>query len=77
MSPQFSRILVPTFPMDNLVISPCNRHEFQIRENQNLEARAEAHNLTNSLRRGNPITNFSSGIFGRPHFRVEEATIGS
>jgi Carboxypeptidase regulatory-like domain len=38
---------------------------FQIRENQKLEARAEAYNVTNSLRRGNPVTNFSNGIFGQ------------
>ena len=38
---------------------------FQIRENQKLEARAEAYNVTNSLRRGSPITNFSNGIFGQ------------
>jgi hypothetical protein len=38
---------------------------FKITENQKLEARAEAYNVTNSLRRGNPVTNFSSGIFGQ------------
>jgi hypothetical protein len=38
---------------------------FQIRENQRLEVRAEAYNLPNSLRPGDPTTNLSSNIFGQ------------
>ena len=38
---------------------------FRIREAQRLEVRAEAYNVTNSLRRGNPIVGFSSSIFGQ------------
>ena len=38
---------------------------FQFRESQKLEARFEAFNVTNSLRRGNPDTNLQSGSFGR------------
>jgi Carboxypeptidase regulatory-like domain len=38
---------------------------FALREGQNLEVRAEAFNVTNSLRRGNPTNNFRSGTFGQ------------
>jgi hypothetical protein len=38
---------------------------FGVRENQRLEVRAEAYNVTNSLRRLNPTTNFGSSIFGQ------------
>jgi len=36
-----------------------------VRENQRFEIRAEAYNLPNSLRVGNPTTNLSSNIFGQ------------
>jgi len=38
---------------------------FKMRETQNVEARIEAYNVTNSLRLGTPITNFSAGNFGQ------------
>jgi hypothetical protein len=38
---------------------------FQFRESHRLEARFEAFNLTNSLRRGNPDTTLGAGSFGR------------
>ena len=38
---------------------------FSIREAQKLEFRAEAYNLTNSFRPGNPGTSISSGTFGQ------------
>jgi len=38
---------------------------FQIAEGKDIEFRAEAFNVTNSVRLGNPETNFSSGNFGR------------
>jgi hypothetical protein len=38
---------------------------FQVRESQRLEVRFEAYNVTNSLRPGNPNTNFNSGTFGQ------------
>ena len=38
---------------------------FQVRENQKLEFRAEAYNLTNSLRKGNPATALNNPTFGQ------------
>jgi hypothetical protein len=38
---------------------------FNIREMQKLEFRAEAYNLTNSFRAGNPGTEISSATFGQ------------
>jgi hypothetical protein len=38
---------------------------FQVREAQKLELRAEAFNVTNSLRRGNPTTILNSNTFGQ------------
>jgi hypothetical protein len=38
---------------------------FRFGETQKLDARFEAFNVTNSLRRGNPDTNLASGSFGR------------
>jgi hypothetical protein len=38
---------------------------FQVAEGRQIEFRAEAFNVTNSVRLGNPETNFSSGNFGR------------
>jgi hypothetical protein len=38
---------------------------FKLRESQRLEVRAEAYNVTNSLRPGNPVANIGSGIFGQ------------
>ena len=39
--------------------------KFQISEGRQIEVRAEAFNVTNSLRLGNPDTNLSSGTFGK------------
>src|SRR6266581_2975946 len=39
--------------------------KFQIAEGQQIEFRAEAFNVTNSVHLGNPATDFSSGNFGR------------
>ena len=38
---------------------------FQLRENQSLEFRAEAYNITNSFRSGDINLNFTSGQFGQ------------
>ena len=38
---------------------------FQFFESHKVEARFEAFNVTNSLRRGNPVTDIKSGSFGR------------
>jgi hypothetical protein len=38
---------------------------FQVREGQRLEIRAEAFNVTNSLRRDNPATNLIQSTFGQ------------
>ena len=38
---------------------------FQLRETQKLEFRAEAFNITNSLRMDNPTTNLNSNTFGQ------------
>jgi hypothetical protein len=38
---------------------------FQVREAQRFEVRAEAFNVTNSMRRGNPGTSLDSGTFGQ------------
>jgi hypothetical protein len=38
---------------------------FNLRESHRLEVRAEAYNVTNSLRRGNPVTILNSAIFGQ------------
>ena len=40
--------------------------QFQVREGQRIEFRAEAYNVTNSLRQGNPGNNFgAANTFGR------------
>jgi hypothetical protein len=39
--------------------------KFQIAEGQEVEFRAEAFNVTNSVRLGNPDTSMSTGMFGR------------
>jgi hypothetical protein len=38
---------------------------FNVRESQRIEVRAEAYNVTNSLRPGNPVTALNSAIFGQ------------
>ena len=38
---------------------------FQIRESKTIEFRAEAFNVTNSLRMLDPVTNFTAGNFGQ------------
>ena len=38
---------------------------FQVAEGQQVEFRAEAFNVTNSVRLGNPIVNLSGGQFGK------------
>jgi hypothetical protein len=48
---------------------------FQFRETQKFEVRAEAFNVTNSLRRGNPGTNIRSADFGRILTSVDPRTM--
>ena len=38
---------------------------FQVREDQRLEVRAEAFNVTNSMRMNDPVTNLNAGNFGK------------
>src|SRR5437868_4633661 len=38
---------------------------FQFRESQKMEFRAEAFNVTNSVRLNDPVTNFNAGNFGQ------------
>jgi hypothetical protein len=38
---------------------------FRLRENQRLEFRAEAFNVTNSLRKGNPEADLNANTFGQ------------
>jgi hypothetical protein len=38
---------------------------FRFAENQRVEFRAEAFNLTNSVRLNDPVTNFNAGNFGQ------------
>jgi hypothetical protein len=39
--------------------------KFNVTEGQQVEFRAEAFNVTNSLRLGNPVVNLTGGQFGR------------
>ena len=55
LTPEWSKVAV-----DNLL-----SRLLQVRENQRLEVRAEAYNLTNSFRPGDPSTNFNQNTFGQ------------
>jgi hypothetical protein len=56
-----NNILGPAFWQFDVALSRI----FQTRESQRLELRAEAFNVTNSLRRGNPGLNFNNSTFGQ------------
>jgi hypothetical protein len=49
-----------TFQLDMSLI-----REFKVKEEQRLEFRADAFNVTNSLRLGNPQLNFRNSRFGQ------------
>jgi hypothetical protein len=56
-----NNILGPAFWQFDAALSRI----FEIRENQRLEVRAEAFNVTNSLRRGNPNLTLNNSTFGQ------------